>query len=102
VFLEAMAQGLPIVCYDRGGQTDFLRTGETGFVVPLNDQERFKEALLTLHADPDSRRQYGRRNLEAVEQYFIDTCAAKYEQIFESVVARSVHAASSKTVSSSS
>lgn len=103
VFLEAMAQGLPIVCYDRGGQTDFLRTGETGFVVPLNDQERFKDALLALHADADSRREYGRRNLEQVEQFFIDTCAAKYEQVFESVLARKMHAASSsKTVSSSS
>ena len=33
VFLEAMACGLPVVCYDRGGQTDFLTSGETGFVV---------------------------------------------------------------------
>ena len=88
VFLEAMAQGLPIVCYDRGGQTDFLRTGETGFVVPLNDQARFKDALLALHADPDSRRQYGRGNLERVEQFFIDTCAARYEDIFTAAIER--------------
>ena len=26
VFLEAMAFGLPVLCYDRGGQTDFLTT----------------------------------------------------------------------------
>lgn len=102
VFLEAMAQGLPIVCYDRGGQTDFLATGETGHVVPLNDQERFKDALLALHAGPDTRRSYGVRNLERVEQFFIDTCAARYEQIFEDVVARKLQATSaSKAVSSS-
>jgi glycosyltransferase involved in cell wall biosynthesis len=103
VFLEAMAQRLPIVCYDRGGQTDFLSTGETGFVVPLNDQERFKDALLALHADTGSRKRYGERNLERVEQFFIDTCGARYEQVFENVIARKVHAASSgKAVSSSS
>lgn len=102
VFLEAMAQGLPIVCYDRGGQTDFLATGETGHVVPLNDQERFKNALIALHADTDTRRSYGIRNLERVEQFFIDTCAARYEQIFEDVVARKLQATSaSKAVSSS-
>ena len=42
VFLEAMACGLPIVCYDRGGQTDFLASGETGFVVQLNDTDRVR------------------------------------------------------------
>jgi glycosyltransferase involved in cell wall biosynthesis len=88
VFLEAMAQGLPIVCYDKGGQTDFLASGETGYVVPLNDQLRFKQALLALHADPDARRRYGKRNLERVEQFFIDTCAARYEQVFEEVISK--------------
>jgi glycosyltransferase involved in cell wall biosynthesis len=88
VFLEAMAQGLPIVCYDRGGQTDFLASGETGYVVPLNDEGGFKAALLALHADPDARRRHGTRNLERVEQFFIDTCATRYEQIFEDVIAR--------------
>lgn len=87
VFLEAMAQGLPVVCYDRGGQTDFLSNGETGFVVPLNDEAKFKDALLALHASPEIRKQYGACNLERVEQFFIDTCAARYEQIFESVIA---------------
>lgn len=102
VFLEAMAQGLPIVCYDRGGQTDFLATGETGHVVPLNDQERFKDALLTLHADQDARRTCGACNRERVEQFFIDSCAARYEQIFEDVVARNLHAASVRKAVSSS
>ena len=40
VFLEAMACGLPIVCYDRGGQTDFLASGETGFVVQAERHRR--------------------------------------------------------------
>ena len=43
VFLEAMAFGLPVVCYDRGGQTDFLTSGETGAVVRLNDTRSVRE-----------------------------------------------------------
>lgn len=87
VFLEAMAHGLPIVCYDRGGQTDFLATGQSGHVVPLNDRRTFCEALLALHADPIARRTYAARNLERVESFFIDACAARYEQVFEHAIA---------------
>jgi glycosyltransferase involved in cell wall biosynthesis len=88
VFLEAMAFGLPIVCYDRGGQTDFLHSGETGFVVPLNDESSFANAIVNLHDDIVGRRRYGEHNRALVENYFIDTCARKYEEVFESAIER--------------
>jgi glycosyltransferase involved in cell wall biosynthesis len=86
VFLEAMAFGLPIVCYDRGGQTDFLGSGETGFVVKLNDGAAFAHAVHALHADIYLRRRMGQRNRQLVENYFIDSCAARYEQVFEAAI----------------
>jgi glycosyltransferase involved in cell wall biosynthesis len=88
VFLEAMAFGLPIVCYDRGGQTDFLASGETGFVVKLNDTGAFTHAVRAIHADIYLRRRLGQRNRQTVENYFIDSCAARYEQVFEAVIDR--------------
>jgi glycosyltransferase involved in cell wall biosynthesis len=102
VFLEAMAQGLPIVCYDRGGQTDFLSTGETGIVVPLNDQAGFRDAILALHAAPDARQRYGQYNLARVEEFFIDTCAARYERIFERALLNRAQAANGTGAMSSS
>ncbi len=86
VFLEAMAFGLPIICYDRGGQTDFLQTGQTGFVLRLNDETAFANAIVELHEDVAARRQFGDRNRTLVEDYFIDTCAQRYEQVFEEVI----------------
>ena len=88
VFLEAMACGLPIVCYDRGGQTDFLASGETGFVVRLNDTAAFTHAIRAIHADIYLRRRLGQRNRQLVENYFIDSCAARYEQVFEATIDR--------------
>jgi glycosyltransferase involved in cell wall biosynthesis len=82
VFLEAMAIGLPIVCYDQGGQTDFLSTHETGYVIRLNDLEAFTRALVDLAHDRAERAAIGARNRKRAEQYFIDTCAARYENIF--------------------
>ncbi|HYK25945.1 MAG TPA: glycosyltransferase, partial [Steroidobacteraceae bacterium] len=67
VFLEAMAFGLPIVCYDRGGQTDFLSNPTTGSVVRLNDLEAFTAAVRELAASPQQRAAIGRNNLAAVE-----------------------------------
>ena len=91
VFLEAMAFGLPIVCYDRGGQTDFLATPTTGCVVPLNDLQAFNAAIARPARCP--RTPYGHRenNLKKVEEFFIDRCAARYEHIFASAVMRHAH-----------
>jgi glycosyltransferase involved in cell wall biosynthesis len=88
VFLEAMACGLPVVCYDRGGQTDFLASGETGFVVKLNDTVAFACAVREVHADIYLRRRLGQRNRQLVENYFIDSCAARYEKVFEVAIGR--------------
>lgn len=86
VFLEAMAFGLPVVCYDRGGQVDFLSTPATGAVVRLNDLEAFTAALQELARAPALRDGIRERNRARVEGFFIDRCAAAYESIFERAV----------------
>ncbi|HEY3785394.1 MAG TPA: glycosyltransferase family 4 protein [Steroidobacteraceae bacterium] len=87
VFLEAMAFGLPIVCYNRGGQTDFLASPETGEVIALNELSAFNDAVRGLREDPQHRALIGRANLAKVENYFIDRCAERYERLFERAVA---------------
>ena len=44
--LEAMESGLPVLCYDRGGQVDFV-TNEVGRVLPLGDAKRFHDGNVT-------------------------------------------------------
>jgi glycosyltransferase involved in cell wall biosynthesis len=91
VFLEAMACGLPIVCYDRGGQRDFLDSGSTGAVVPLNDRDAFVRACHRLMLDPRARQRAGAENLRRVECYLIDRCAERYEATFRKVTAARRH-----------
>jgi glycosyltransferase involved in cell wall biosynthesis len=86
VFLEAMAYGLPVICYDHGGQTDFLVDGETGHLVPLNDLDRLTRSLVNLHDQPAVRAAMGEHNRRCVENYFIDTCANRYEALFQEVI----------------
>jgi glycosyltransferase involved in cell wall biosynthesis len=101
VFLEALAFGLPVICYDRGGQTDFLKTGETGAVVKLNDQRGLIEAIDNQLADREARTRIAQHNLRLVEDYFIDTCAARYEAVFNEVIDRRANSHSRSAISAS-
>lgn len=88
VFLEAMASGLPVVCYGYGGQTDFLIDGVTGHVVPLNNMTVFTDSCRRLISDRETCRRISTENLARVEELYIDNCARQYEQLFEDVISK--------------
>lgn len=50
VILEALAAACPIVCTDAGGPTEYVRDGETGFVVPMGDAQAMSRRLRQLLA----------------------------------------------------
>jgi len=86
VFLEGMAAGLPVVCYDHGGQTDFLTDGQTGFLVPLNDREKLANCIQELVIDRTLRQKIAAVNRQQVERYFIESMAEAYEDLFDKAI----------------
>jgi glycosyltransferase involved in cell wall biosynthesis len=88
VYLEAMAQGLPIVCYDYGGQTDYLQDGVNGALLPLNDFDAFELAVRNLIHDADRCSAISERNLSDIQRLFVDNCATRYEDLFREVIGR--------------
>ncbi|MEZ5934986.1 MAG: glycosyltransferase family 4 protein [Alphaproteobacteria bacterium] len=86
VFLEGMAAGLPVVCYDHGGQTDFLVDGETGYLVRLNQKETLAARIQELVVDRVLRQKISEFNRLKVERYFIETMAVAYEELFEAAI----------------
>jgi glycosyltransferase involved in cell wall biosynthesis len=86
VFLEGMACGLPVVCFDEGGQTDFLEDGVTGRVVEVGNIVGLVAACRELAADRDTRLRHGENALSRVQPYFIEQCAASYEALFQNVI----------------
>jgi glycosyltransferase involved in cell wall biosynthesis len=82
VFLEAMATGLPVLCYDKGGQTDFLEDGKTGFLVPYGDRQRFVGHLAKLCGCRDMRREMGVYNSRHVRNFYIDRSAEHYDRLY--------------------
>lgn len=88
VFLEGMRAGLPIACFDKGGQTDFLTEDRTGAVVPVGDLAKFTDAVRRIKADAAARRRYGDFNRQHANEYSIERCAEKYEVVFDAVLSR--------------
>jgi glycosyltransferase involved in cell wall biosynthesis len=86
VFLEAMAVGLPIVSYDNGGHMDFLSDNQSGFLVRLGNVCALIHRIKVLSEDTALRRRMGQWNRQRVEDYYIASCAAKYQALYEAVV----------------
>ena len=72
--LEAMACGVPPVVTDVSGMTDVVRDGESGFVVPVDDEPAITEALGRLLGDAGLRDQMGKTAAGVVrERFSLDT-----------------------------
>ncbi|MDM8553134.1 glycosyltransferase family 4 protein [Desulfococcaceae bacterium HSG7] len=85
VFLEAMSVGLPIVCYDNGGQTDFLKDGETGVLVELGNRAAFADKLRALIVKPALRTQMETFNRRYIHEFFIENIANQYEKQYRAL-----------------
>lgn len=86
VLLEAQAAGTPAICMQSGGAPEYVRHGETGYVLPANDTEELASRIVELISGPDKRARMGRaaRQFAASELTYdamIDTILAAYGQL---------------------
>lgn len=67
---EAMAAGLPVVSYDCvAGPSDMIEDGETGFLIPLFDDETFKQKLNMLLDDEELRSSMGEKAHASISKF---------------------------------
>lgn len=86
--VEAMATGLPSVCYATDGVTDLLRDGENGFLVAPGDLDAFAARLASLLTDDALRRRLGNAALASVGPEFdIDGMVRAQERLYERLIA---------------
>lgn len=88
--LESMAHALPVVVTSVGGNPEVVVEGETGFLVPPRDADRFAARVVRLLRDPDLREAMGRAaRRRAEEEFALEGVAARYEAVYrESTAAR--------------
>ncbi|MBX0357653.1 glycosyltransferase family 4 protein [Halobacillus sp. Nhm2S1] len=70
VVLESMAVGTPIISIDRGGISEALLEGQTGYLVSEHSTEAFHEKILTLFSDSSKQRELSMKARSRVEKEF--------------------------------
>jgi glycosyltransferase involved in cell wall biosynthesis len=87
--LEAMAHGVvPVVTRIESGNTQLVRDGENGFVLPVGDTAGFAARLEALAGDREALAALGRAAWETSKQYSIERMADNYAAAFIEVAQR--------------
>jgi glycosyltransferase involved in cell wall biosynthesis len=83
VVLEAMATALPVLATPVGGIPGILEDEETGFLVPMDDEEALRTKLTALLADPHRMAEVGwRARAVALQRYAADRMVDEYLALY--------------------
>jgi glycosyltransferase involved in cell wall biosynthesis len=80
--MEAMAAGLPCVVTDAGDCRQLVRDGETGFVVPIGDEEKLADRIALLLRDEESRKHMGLEGREHVKTFDVNIMVDRYKEVY--------------------
>lgn len=82
--IEGMAQAVPAVVSNAGGLPEMINHGESGYIFPVDDLEKFAQYLNELIASPTLKNSLGRNGQKLAQQRFninntIKSTATLYE-----------------------
>ncbi len=87
--LEAMSTGLPIVATRVGGNSELVREGETGTLIPPADAASMARALLAYLSDEARTLGHGRAGRKTIETEFsIEGMVEAYGKVYDQTLAR--------------
>ncbi len=82
--LEAAALGIPVVATDMEPYRDFVRDGETGFLIPPSQPDLWQERLHELVNDEAMREEMGAKAREIAAQWTIQGNWKLWQDAYES------------------
>ena len=86
VFLEAMAAGVPIIATRTSAIPEIVEDGETGLLVPVDDEDALSDALSLLLADPPLRKQMGMAGRRRLDEHFsVQKMVERTAQIYQHI-----------------
>lgn len=83
VLIEAMRNGLPVVSTDCPyGPADIVENGANGFLLPMNDDTAFVDAVSVLIEDDVLRKEMGRKALESSARFSREVIIRRWIELF--------------------
>ena len=80
--MEAMANGLPVMCSNIRGNSDLIESGKGGYLLEPSDVEGFAKYIKELIEDSRLTSELGGFNLEKIENYSIENVLCEMEEIY--------------------
>lgn len=86
VINEAMAAGLPVVAADVGGVSLQVQDGETGYLVPSGDLDKFTSRVIELLGDRHKSETFGAEGRRRARRYTWEYAGDQVEEVIMSVL----------------
>jgi glycosyltransferase involved in cell wall biosynthesis len=87
VLIESMAAGVPVVTTQVGGNSEVIRNGVTGLLVPPRNSAELSRAILQLLNDPEMAECMGKVGILHIRQRFsIDRAVHETEQLYTALL----------------
>jgi glycosyltransferase involved in cell wall biosynthesis len=101
VIVEGMACGLPALAVDAHGPAEIVEAGETGWLVPPDDEEALADALVEAVNGDVERRRRGERAYEAARAHYSWPALARgLGRVYDEVAAAAPPSAGTHTLAS--
>jgi len=86
VIVEASACGLPSIAVNAHGPATIVRPGETGWLVPPDDEDAMVEAIVEAASDPERRERLGAAaRKDALEHYSWPALVERVARVYDEV-----------------
>ena len=70
IVIESMSCGTPVISWKPGGPEETIIHGETGFLIPKNNENALIEKIEMFLDSPDLSTKMGKKSRERIEKYF--------------------------------
>jgi glycosyltransferase involved in cell wall biosynthesis len=81
VLQEAMQIGLPIIATDNGGQVDFVKDGENGFLVKFGDKNALVNRIEKIYLNKELKIKFSNSNKDAIKRFSTKNICEEYIKI---------------------